>query len=635
MGKGSRQPIFILLLAFVIVFASVANGLAQEVEGEAKIPQYKTRKEVPAQYKWNLEDLYVSVEAWEKDLREVEELSDELSKYNGRLGNSLKNLRKAMEKYVQLSRSFEKTYTYAKLSFHTNKSDSVYQALSSRADDVAIKMSEKISFFIPELINIPEKKLMEYLSDPSMKEYKRWIELQVRVKEHTLPKELEQVLAKSGVLADAPESIFGMLTKDLTFPSIKDQSGNEITLTPANYAAFMKSPDREVRKRAYEAYYKTINQFRDTFAQILQSEVKKNIFYSEVRQYPSTRDASMEGNQIPVSVYDNLIATVGKQLPSLHRYIELKKEAANLDKMYLYDLYVKFGEDRERSYIPYAKAQERIKSGLQVLGQDYARLLDRSFKDRWIDVYYTPGKRSGAFQWGGYDSHPYILMNYQGEMDDIYTLAHELGHAAHSHFSNRTQSYLNASYPIFTAEVASTTNEALLFREMYQKAKTKEEKIAILNQRLEDYSGTLFLQTMFAEFEKAIHEKSEKGEALTSEILIELYGSLMKKYFGDSLEIDLGASLGWARIPHFYRNYYVYQYATGFAAANAFAQQMWDEGEPAVERYIEKFLSAGNSKDPIEVLKEAGVDMTSPEVIETALKGFIDTLDEMERLLKE
>ncbi|MEW9669272.1 oligoendopeptidase F [Ammoniphilus sp. 3BR4] len=635
MGKGSRQPIFILLLAFAVFFAYATDGFAQEIEGEGKIPHYKTREDVPAEYKWSLEDLYPNTEAWEKDLREVEKLSDELGKMNGRLGKSVKHLKKAMELYVQLSRGFERTYTYAKLSFHTNKSDPVFQQLSSRADDVAIKMSEEISFFVPELLSIPEKKLEQYISDPSMKEYKRWIELQVRVKEHTLPKEMEQLLAKSGVLADAPESIFGMLTKDLTFPSIKDQSGNEITLTPANYASFMQSPDREVRKRAYEAYFKTINQFKDTFAQILQSEVKKNIFYSEVRQYPSTRDASMEGNQIPVSVYDNLIETVGKHLPELHRYIELKKNAAKLDKMYLYDLYVKFGNDRQLGYIPYEKAQERVKDGLSILGEEYAALLDRGFKERWIDVYYTPGKRSGAFQWGGYDSHPYILLNYQGEMDDVYTLAHEFGHAAHSHFSNRTQSYLNASYPIFTAEVASTTNEALLFREMYQKAKKKEEKIAILNQRLEDYSGTLFLQTMFAEFEKGIHEKAEKGEALTSESLMELYGSLMKKYFGESLVVDDGASLGWARIPHFYRNYYVYQYATGFAAANAFAQQMWDEGEPAVDRYIENFLSAGNSKDPIEVLKDAGVDMTSPKVIETALKGFKETLDEMEKLLKE
>ncbi len=635
MVKGSKHPFFVFLVMLALLLAQPLAAFAQAVEKEAGIPNYSTREEIPARYKWNLEDLYPNVEEWEKDLREVEKLTEQLGDMNGSVGKSVKHLRKSMEIYVQLSRKFEKTYTFAKLSFHTNKSDPIFQQLSIRADDVAIKMSENISFFIPELINIPDKKLKKFMADPSLKDYQRWIETQIRSREHTLPKELEQILAKSGVLADAPESIFGMLTKDLTFPSIKDQSGNEITLTPANYANFMKSPDREVRRRAYEAYFKTINQFKDTFAQILQSEVKKNIFYSEVRKYPSTRAASMEGNQIPVSVYDNLIETVENQLPHLHRYIELKKKVAKLDKLYLYDLYVKFGNDRERGYIPYEEAQKTVKEGLSILGKDYADLLDRSFKERWIDVYYTPGKRSGAFQWGGYDSHPYILMNYQGEMDDVYTLAHELGHAGHSYFSNRKQSYLNASYPIFTAEVASTTNEALIFKEMYQKAKTKEEKIAILNQRLEDYSGTLFLQTMFAEFEKVIHDRAQKGEALTSESLMELYGSLMKKYFGESLVVDAGASLGWTRIPHFYRNYYVYQYATGFAAANAFAQQMWDEGEPAVQRYLENFLSSGNTKDPIEVLKDAGVDMTSPKVIETALKGFKDTLDEMEKLLAQ
>lgn len=636
MRKQSLSLLSIMLF-IGFLFYGTALGVSPQIKTESasSIPQYQSREDIPEQYKWRLEDLYANQEEWKKDLRHVEKLADQLHGMSGEIGKSADNLKKAIDLYIGMSRVFEKTYAYAKLSFHTNKSDPTFQTLTAQADDLSIRVSEKISFFIPELLNISADQLEQFMKDPGMKEYRRWIDVQVRAKDHTLPKEMEQILAKSGVLAEAPGSIFGMLTKDLTYPSVKDESGKEVVLTPANYSTLIKSNDREVRKRAYDAYYKTIRQFQDTFAQVLQSEVKKNVFYSNVRNYPSSREASLEVNQIPISVYDNLVKTVGESLPFLHRYIELKKQTAKLDKMYLYDMYMEFIREEKEEYIPFETAKERVKQGLAILGEDYQQLMDRAFQERWIDVYYTPGKRTGAYQWGAYDTHPFILLNYLGGMDDIYTLAHEFGHAAHSHFSNRNQPYLYASYPIFTAEVASTTNEALLFKEMYTKATSKEEKIAILNQRLEDYTGTLFLQTMFAEFEQKVHERAEKGEALTASSFNEIYGGLLKKYFGPNLEVDDAASLGWARIPHFYRNYYVYQYATGFAAANAFAQQMWEEGDPAVQRYIEKFLSAGDSKDPIVILKEAGVDMNSPDVVRTALKGFKETLDELEKLMKE
>lgn len=635
--KKQNLSLLSIMLLIVFLFYGTAMGISPQMKAEqvSSVPQYKSRNDIPEQYKWRLEDLYANQEEWKKDLRHVEKLANQLHDRSGQLGDSAENLKEAIELYIELSRVFEKTYAYAKLSFHTDKGNSTNQTLTAQADDLAIKISEKLSFFIPELLNISPDKLQEFVENPEMREYRRWIDVQVRGKDHTLPKEMEQILAKSGVLAEAPGSIFGMLTKDLTYPSVKDESGEEVVLTPANYSTLIKSGDREVRKRAYDAYYKTVQQFQDTFAQVLQSEVKKNIFYSNVRKYPSSREASLEVNQIPISVYDNLVKTVGESLPYMHRYIELKKQTAKLDKMYLYDMYMQFIRQEKEEYISFDTAKERVKQGLSILGKDYQHLMDRAFTERWVDVYYTPGKRTGAYQWGAYDTHPFILLNYLGGVDDIYTLAHEFGHAAHSYFSNQNQPYLSASYPIFTAEVASTTNEALLFKEMYAKAKSKEEKIVILNQRLEDYTGTLFLQTLFAEFEQKVHEQAEKGGVLTASAFKEIYGALLKKYFGPNLEVDDAASLGWARIPHFYRNYYVYQYATGFAAANAFAQQMWEEGDPAVQRYIQQFLSAGDSKDPIEILKEAGVDMNSPDVVRQALKGFKETLDELEKLMKE
>ncbi|MBP1934663.1 oligoendopeptidase F [Ammoniphilus resinae] len=629
----NKGKIFMMLLVSICLTTFITTSGFGKENGEAKRPHYESRGQIPEQYKWQMKDLYEDKKTWEEDIRKVEKLAAQLGNQAGKLGQGAEHLKKSLEIYTALNRTFEKVYAYAKLSLDTNKSNPDYQAMSNQVDDLSMKVGEKISFFIPELLQIPGEKLQQFMKQPEMEKYQRWISVQIRDREHTLPKEMEQVLAKSSSIANAPESIFGMLTKDMIYPTIKDETGKEVKLTPANYGSYIKSNNREVRKKAYDAYYKTVDQFKDTFAQILQSEVKKNIFYSDVRKYPSSLDASLEANNIPSSVYDNLISTIHKQLPLLHQYITLKKEAAGLKEMHLYDLYRGFNQTENTTYIPYDKATEMVKNGLAVLGEEYSQLLGRAFQERWMDVYYTKGKRTGAYQWGAYDSHPYILLNYQGDMDDIFTIAHELGHAGHSYFSNRSQDYLYASYPIFTAEVASTTNEALLFREMYRQAKTKEEKISILNQRLEDYMGTLFLQTMFAEFEKAIHVKAEQGEALTADTLSTIYGDLMRKYYGESLLVDHFASLGWARIPHFYRNYYVYQYATGFAAANAFAQRIIDDGEPAVNDYIKKFLSAGDSKDPIEVLKDAGIDMTSPRVVKQALKGFEETLKELQALL--
>ena len=631
----NKGKIFMMLFVSICLTIFITTSGFGKENSEAKRPHYESREQIPEQYKWQMKDLYEDKRAWQEDIQKVEKLATQLGKQAGKLGQNANQLRKSLEIYTALNRTFEKVYAYAKLSLDTNKSNSEYQTMSNQVDELSMKVGEKISFFIPELLQIPGEKLQQFMKEPELEKYRRWIGVQIRDREHTLPKEMEQVLAKSSSIASAPESIFGMLTKDLIYPTIKDETGKEVKLTPANYGNYIKSNNREVRKKAYDAYYRTVDQFKDTFAQILQSEVKKNIFYSDVRKYPSSLDASLEANNIPNSVYDNLISTVHKQLPLLHQYITLKREALGLKEMYLYDLYRGFNQTEKTSYIPYEKATEIVKSGLSVLGEEYSQLLNRAFQERWIDVYYTKGKRTGAYQWGAYDSHPYILLNYQGDMDDIFTIAHELGHAGHSYFSNRNQDYLYASYPIFTAEVASTTNEALLFGEMYRQANTKEEKISILNQRLEDYMGTLFLQTMFAEFEKTIHVKAEQGEALTADTLNTIYGDLMRKYYGESLQVDHFASLGWARIPHFYRNYYVYQYATGFAAANAFAQRIIDDGEPAVRDYIDKFLSAGDSKDPIQVLKDAGIDMTSPFVVKQALKGFEETLKELQALLSK
>jgi oligoendopeptidase F len=441
-------------------------------------------------------------------------------------------------------------------------------------------------------------------------------------------------LAKTSPLSQNPEDIFTMLTKDIKFPMIKDENGKDVQLTRSNFITYMESKNRNVRKTAFQAYYGSLAKFQDTFSKTLGGEVQANNINAELHKYGTALEASLTPNNVPTSVFDELISTVDKSLPLLHRYMDVKKKLLGVDKLHMYDIYTPVVQYQER-YIPYEEGKQMVLQGLKPMGADYVNILKGAFDQGWIDVYPTDDKRGGGYQWGTYDTHPYVLLNYEGTYDSVSTIGHELGHAMQSYYTNKKQNYVNSNYPIFTAEVASTMNETLMFKSMYANAKSKQEKLYMLNQYLENFRTTLFRQTQFSEFERAIHEKAQKGESLNSETLKKLYLDINKKYYGPSMVSDDEIAMEWARIPHFYYGYYVYQYATSFAASTALANQVLTEGQPAVDRIRDNFLAAGNSASPIDVLKAAGVDMSSPQPIEEAMKVFEDTLNEFEKLVAE
>ncbi|AMA73240.1 oligoendopeptidase F [Aneurinibacillus thermoaerophilus] len=616
----------------VVLGSEVMN--TTEMIKKAQRPEYKTRADIPARYKWNLEDIYISKEAWTADLKKLERMANAFPAHQGKLAESYAVFLKALNDLSDLMRLRDKVYVYASMGFDVNASNSSLKELFDKAEKASVLVSEKTSWFTPEVLAIPPNKRKAYLAKKEVAPYKPFLEDLERIKPHTLNKETEALLAQFSPLGQNPENVYSLLSKDVKFPKIKDENGKEVQLTRANFTAYMESKNRNVRKAAFEAYYRTLEEYQDTFAQVLSGKVKANNTYAKVRKYRNALEASLTPNNVPVKVYDQLIQSVNKGLPLLHRYMELKKRMLGVKELHMYDIYTPIVEANS-SYIPYEEAQQRVLEGLKPLGEEYGKVLSKAFTSGWIDVYSTADKRSGAYQSGAYDTHPYVLLNYQGTTDDIFTIAHELGHAMHTYYTNRTQPYITANYPIFTAEVASTLNEALLFESMYAKAKTKQEKIYLLNQRLENFRTTLFRQTQFAEFEKLIHEKEQAGESLNAEALKKMYIDINKKYYGAAMVNDKEIAMEWGRIPHFYYNFYVYQYATSFAASTALAEQVLKEGRPAVDRIREKFLSAGNSKAPIEILREAGVDVSTSKPIDDALKVFAETLNELEKLISQ
>ncbi|WLR52282.1 oligoendopeptidase F [Bacillus tianshenii] len=608
-------------------------AVVQAAQDEVQKPSYETREEIPAELKWKLGHIYESKSAWEADVKKLKAMAESFTQYQGTLKKSSK-LEAALKAYSEMMRLHDKVYVYALMGFDVNSTNPERQELADRAENISTLVSEKTSWFAPEISSMKEKKLEKALEDTEMAPYRMFIRDILREKEHTLSKEMEQVLAKMSPLANNPESVFGALMTNIQFPKIKDENGKDVQLTRANFISYMESDNREVRKAAFNAYYHTMEQYQDTFAEMLSGDVKANNIHADLRNYDSAMEASLSANNVPVDVYENLVDTVNEHLPLLHRYMELKKKLLGVDELHMYDIYTPV-VDYDQGYIPYSEAQEMVQTGLKPMGSDYSKALDEAFSGGWIDVYSTADKRSGAYQWGAFDTHPYVLLNYQGTLNDVYTIAHELGHAMHSYYTNNKQPYMTSNYPIFTAEVASTLNEALLFQNMYKNASTKEEKLYLLNQYLENFRGTLFRQTQFAEFEKVIHEKEAAGDSLNAEALKTIYRDINKKYYGDVMISDEEIAMEWARVPHFYYNFYVYQYATSFAASAALSKQVFEEGQPAVDRIQNEFLSAGNSASPIEVLKAAGVDMSTEKPIEDAMKVFEDTLDEMEKLLEE
>jgi len=635
-----KKKLFTSVTAVAIAFATLATPYiplsTQTVlaAGETAKPTFKDRTEIPAAAKWKLSDIYVDQAAWEADVKKAEELATAFTAHQGKLGTTPAALKKALDDYVALSRVFDKAYVYANLALDANSSNTDLQSNADRADTMLALLSEKTAFISPEIVAIPDAKLKELLAAPELADYKVFIEENVRTKNHTLKQEMEELLAQLSPNSATPNNVYGMLTKDIKYPNIKDSNGKEVPLNRANFISYLESKDRNVRKQAFDAYYGSMTQFQDTLASTLAAHVKSHNISAKVRNYDSAVEAALKPNNIPTSVYDALVDTVNDNLDQMHRYMELKKRLLGVSELHMYDIYTTIVESEDK-YIPYEDAKKMVLDGLKPLGKEYADLLQKSYNEGWIDVYSTDDKRSGAYQWGTYDTHPYVLLNYQGSLDDVNTLAHELGHAMHSYYSNKNQAYTNSNYPTFTAEVASTMNEALMFQSMYKNAKTNQEKMYLLNQYLENFRSTLFRQTQFAEFEKLIHEKEAAGESLNSANLKKWYLDINKKYYGNTMISDEGISMEWSRIPHFFRNFYVYQYATSFAASQALAKQVMDEGQPAVDRIRDNFLSAGNSKPPIEVLKAAGVDMSSAQPIEQAMELFKETLDEFEALVEQ
>lgn len=607
----------------------------QAVVAAEKGPVYKSRDEIPAQYKWKTEDIYADKAAWEADVKKVEAMAGAFTSHQGKLGNSVQEMVKALDDYSNLIRLNDKVYVYANLCLDVNSSNPKLQEIADGAEKLNTLVQEKTSWITPEVVAIPDEQMKTYLSAKELAPYAQFLGDIIRTKPYTLSKDMEEVLAKSATLANSPANIYSMLAKDVRFPKIKDEKGKEVQLTRANFISYMESKDQKVRKAAFQAYYQTLEKFQDTFAQTFAAKVKADNFYAAAHKYNSALEASLTPNNIPTKVYDELIDTVNKNLPLVHRYMDLKKKMLGLKELHMYDIYVPIVPADDK-YIPFEEGKKMVIEGLKPMGEEYVKELAKGLESGWVDVYSTDDKRTGAYQWGSYDTHPFVLLNYQGTHDDVSTIAHEMGHAMQSFYTNKKQPYITSNYPTFTAEVASTMNETILFKSLYANAKTKAEKMYLLNQYLENFRTTLFRQTQFAEFERAIHEKEQAGESLNAESLKKLYLDINKKYYGKTMVSDDEIAMEWARIPHFMNyKYYVYQYSTSFAAAQALAKQVLEEGQPAVERIRTNFLEAGNSAPPIEILKAAGVDMSTSKPIEDAMKIFEETLNELEKLVNE
>lgn len=593
------------------------------------------RSELDLAYTWDLEQIFTSDEEWEKAFKEVKETLHQAKKFQGKLSESADILLEVLQIQDQLGQKIGKVYVYSHLKKDEDNTNSKYVAYNDRSSSLYTEVGSALSFIVPEILSLEESTLQHFLEEnKDLQLYSHAIAEITRQRDHVLSADEEAIIAQTGELAGAPGDIFTMINNaDMKFPNVKDENGEEKELTHGRYIQFLESKDRRVRKDAFEAMYSSFKKQRNTLAATLNASVKKDIFYGKVRNYSSAIETAVDKDNVPVDVYNNLIDTVHEHLPLFHRYISLRKKVMGLEELHMYDVYVPLVQDTDVKFA-YEEGQKLVLDSLKPLGEDYLSIVEQGFKNRWIDVYENEGKRSGAYSSGTYGTPPYVLLNYQDTLDNVYTLAHEIGHSLHSYYSRKEQPYVYSGYSIFVAEVASTLNEALLTHHLLQATTDPKKKMYILNHYLDGFKGTLFRQTMFAEFEKLIHSKVEEGEALTSDLLSEMYYDLNLKYFGPDMVVDQDIEFEWARIPHFYMNFYVYKYATGFSAAAALSKQIIEEGAPAIERFL-AFLKSGSSDYPIEVLKKAGVDMTSPDPIRQALKVFEDTLTQLEELFEE
>ncbi|MCD8356426.1 MAG: oligoendopeptidase F [Clostridia bacterium] len=597
---------------------------------EKKIP---VRSEADPKYTWALEDVYASDDLWKKDLEKARTFPQQLAAYKGRLGENAKTLLEFLKLGDEIGILFDSLYGYAQRRSDEDTANSVYQGMTAQAMNAMVATDAAGSFETPELISIPDETLEQfYQEEPGLEEYRLNL-TRIRAKRaHILSDAEEKLLAAAGEMSQAPDNIYSVFADaDLKFPHAVDKDGKEHAVTHGTYIPLMHSQDRALRKSAFEALYSVYGQFRNTAAAILSAQVKQLKFRADARKYESTLQASLDSNYVPTEVYTNLIEAVHQNMAPMYRYVELRKKLLKLDELHMYDLYTPIVGDVDVD-IPFEEAKDTVYKALAPMGDAYRAILQEGFDNRWIDVYENVGKCSGAYS-AGLRKHPYVLLNYSGTLDSMFTLAHEMGHAIHSYLSNKHQPAAYSNYSIFVAEVASTCNEALLMEYLLANTTDKRRRAYLINYFLEQFRTTLYRQTMFAEFELEINRRNERGESLTADSLNALYHELNHQYFGDGIVIDKEIDLEWARIPHFYYDYYVYQYATGYSAAIALSRRILREGEPAVKDYI-NFLSGGCSADPITLLRGAGVDMATTQPITEALKLFDELITEMEQLMK-
>lgn len=591
------------------------------------------RADVPEASTWDLTAIFPTDAAFEKELDELAGAVPFIRALQGTIGSSSQALLKGIEEVLEINQKLERVYVYSHLKNDQDTADSLYQNLHDKALSILTSVSEATSWFEPEIMEIPEDELEKYLAEnDKLKPYAHLLDSLTSAREHVLTAREEELLAGAGEIFAAPSKTFSVLNNaDMTFPKVKNEEGQEVQLTHGLYGKLMESPDREVREGAFKALYKTYDGLKNTFATTLSTNVKAHNYKAKVHKYESARAAALANNHIPESVYDTLLDVVNEHLPLLHRYVDLRKDLLGVEELHMYDMYTPLTGEAPIKYSIEAAMEETLK-GLQPLGEDYLAILQEAFDNRWIDWLENEGKRSGAYSSGAYDTNPYILMNWQDSLNQLYTLVHELGHSVHSYLTRKNQPYVYGDYSIFLAEIASTTNENILTDYLLKTQTDPKVRIYILNHYLDGFKGTIFRQTQFAEFEHYIHQQALEGVPLTQDFMTSYYAELNAKYYGPSVEKDPEIGIEWTRIPHFYYNYYVYQYATGFSAATALAKRIVEGEEGALEKYL-SYLKAGNSDYPIEVMKKAGVDMTQSAYIEDAMKVFEERLNELEQLI--
>lgn len=591
------------------------------------------RSEVPEEMTWNLKDMFESDQAWMAEYEAMKEFPAKIAAFQGTLARSAQDLLAWFRLQDEIELRLSVLMGYASCKGDEDTGNSFYQDVRGKAMNVYVSIASAAAFATPEIMAIADETLDQfYAQQPELETYRRSLYQIRRRKDHILSPAEERLLASAGEMANASENIAGVFRNaDQIFPDVTDSQGNVHPLTDATFVPLLTSPDRELRRRAFETYYKQLGQYKNTIAATLDGQFKQLCFFANARHYDSTIQASLDATEVPVPVYMNLIEAVHNNLDKMYRYVALRKKLLGVDELHMYDVYTPIVADADQA-ISYEQAKETVLEALQVLGDDYVDLLKEGFSNRWIDVYENVGKRSGAYSSGNSRPHPYVLLNHKDNLDCQFTLAHEMGHALHSYHSCKYQPVSTSDYVIFVAEVASTCNEVLLMRHLLKKTTDKKQRAYLINHFMDQFKGTVYRQTMFAEFELAMGKMAESGQALTADALCQKYHALNKLYFGPDMVSDDQIALEWARIPHFFYNYYVFQYATGFSAAVAIANRILKEGAPAVADY-KKFLSGGCSTDPISLLKIAGVDMSSPEPVNSALALFGELVDEMEQLV--